>query len=34
MRGNVGTGIFDTIGIGHERRLCGLTALSQKRFYV
>jgi hypothetical protein len=34
MRGNVGTGIFDTISIGPKRRLCGFTALSQNRFYV
>jgi hypothetical protein len=34
MRGNIGTGIFDTISIGPNGRLCGFTALSQKRFYV
>jgi hypothetical protein len=34
MRGNIGTRIFDTISTGPKRRLCGFTALSQKRFYV
>ena len=34
VRGNIGTGIFDTIRIGPKRRLCGFTALSQKRFYA
>ena len=32
--GNIRNGIFDTISIGSNRRLCGFTALSQKRFYA
>jgi hypothetical protein len=34
VRGNIGTGIFDTIGMGPKRRLSGFLALSQKRLYV
>jgi hypothetical protein len=34
MRGNIGTGIFDTIHISAKRRLGGSTVLSQKRFYA
>ena len=31
---NIGAGIFDTISVGPQLRLCGFTALSQKRSYV
>jgi hypothetical protein len=34
MSGNIGAGIFDMIGIGSKRQLCGFTAPSQNRFYV